>query len=165
MRAATRDGQSFVLEDMVFSMMAHISHDLPLALLEVELEGDGGSNIADYHLMNEVLGSQIDAIQRATARRYQRSLAWLDRLAGHYDEFFTNYGIRLSRSSAWYNACRLLDPASHDAAQQSILRSTGAFIDFVRVPKAWWLRLLVRGVRALAPKRRRWPSPSQSPES
>lgn len=154
---AISDGGSYVLEDLVFSMMAHISFDLPHALLEVGMEHEGRSRVADYHRMNDVLGLKTDDMQVVVARRYQRFLAVLDRLAGHYDEFFTNYGIRLARSVAWYNAHRLLDPPSAQAATAAIGRSTGAFIKFVRYPSNGWLRILLRVVRAVVPRRRRWP--------
>ncbi|NIN70211.1 MAG: hypothetical protein GTO63_37145, partial [Anaerolineae bacterium] len=134
---AIRGRQSFVLEDLVFSMMAHISHDLPLALIEV---GANPDHLADYHLMNEVLANRTEFIQQAVAKRYQRFLLWFDGLAGSYDEFFTDYGIRVSRSVAWYNAMRLLAPSSKEDARASIERSTLAFIESVRYPKEWWIR-------------------------
>ena len=148
---------SYVLEDLVFSMMAHISYDLPKALLESGMDHAGVSHIADYHLMNAVLAGETEAVQRDVSDRYNRFLGLLDRFAGHYDEFFTSYGIRLSRSAAWYNAARLHDPLSAAEAQRSILRSTGAFIEFVRRPKVRWIRILVRVVRFITPRFRRWP--------
>lgn len=157
-QAAIRDRQAYVLEELLFSMMAHISYDLPLALLEAGLREHGTSHIRDYHQMNTVLGNRTEEIQRAVGRRYNPFLGYLDKIAGHYDEFFTNYGMRLARSAAWYNACRLLDPASSDEARQSIERSTAGFIDFVRNPKGRWLRLLIKAVRIVIPRFRRWPN-------
>jgi hypothetical protein len=150
--------KSYVLEDMVFSMMAHISSDLPHSLREVGLTGEVGSHIGDYHRMNDVLASQIDEIQAEVAARYQRSLSFLDRVAGHYDEFITNYGIRLARSAAWYNASRLQEPDGAPAAENAIARSTQAFIEFVREPDEPWIRWPLRLARIIIPTRRRWPS-------
>jgi len=157
---AIRDGQSFVLEDMIFSMMAHISYDLPFALLEVKMETNGKSHVGDYHRMNDVLASSIDEMQGVVAQRYNRTLAFLDGFAGHYDEFFTNYGIRLSRSAAWYNACRMLDPAAEPQVIKSLERSTVAFIREIRTPKKGWLKNLMPVIRFLIPRRRKWPEPS-----
>ena len=154
---AMQSGRSYVLEDLIFSMMAHITYDLPNALVAIGLERAGGSRISDYHTMNAVLATKTDEMQLLAADRYQRFLAVLDHLAGNYDEFFTNYGIRLARSVAWYNARRLEDPASKDEAAGSITRSTGAFIDFVRNPDPWWVRYLLRLARVLIPRRRSWP--------
>jgi uncharacterized protein DUF5995 len=154
---AIHGGRSYVLEALVFSMMAHISHDLPLTLLDVGLETGGRSHVADYHRMNEVLAYQTETVQAMVAQRYYRLLASLDRYTGIYDEFFTNYGMFLSRSLAWYNACRLLDPSAAEEARQFTLGRTAAFIDAVRRPKRKSVRALVRILRFLIPPRRRWP--------
>lgn len=151
---ATRGNQSYVLEDLVFSMMAHISYDLPNALLEVRLDSH---HLADYHLMNDVLARRINSLQAMVANRYQRFLLFLDRWTGSFDEFLTNYGIRVSRSVAWYNATRLLDPFSKKEATESIQRSTFLFMNSIRNPDVGWLRLLIRLARLLIPRRRRWP--------
>jgi hypothetical protein len=154
---AIRGNQSYVLEDMVFSMMAHISYDLPLALLDVQMEANGISHVNDYHRMNDVLANATEEMQMAVARRYTRFLASFDQFAGHYDEFFTNYGIRVARSVAWYNACRIQDPASRPEGIASIERTTAAFIKYIRQPPEWWQRLLLQVTRLLIPRRRYWP--------
>jgi hypothetical protein len=154
---AIRSNQSYVLEDMVFSMMAHISYDLPLALLDVQMEIDGQSRVRDYHLMNDALAGSTEKMQKVVAQRYTRFLAAFDRFAGHYDEFFTNYGIRVARSVAWYNACRIQDPASRQEGIASIERTTAAFIKYIRHPPEWWQRLLLQVTRILIPRRRYWP--------
>jgi hypothetical protein len=156
---AIHNGQSYVLEDMVFSMMAHISYDLPLALLQVKMETNGQSHVRDYHQMNQVLASRIDEMQKEVAQRYNRLLIFLDRFAGYHDEFFTNYGIRLARSVAWYNAHRISDPLSEQDANESIERSTEAFIKSIRTPKIRMLRYFVLIARFLIPPRRKWPEP------
>lgn len=155
---AIRHNKSYVLEDMIFSMMAHISYDLPFALRQVGMESGGASHVADYHRMNRVLGSRIDEIQDDVARRYSRALRSLDKLAGSYDEFFTNYGIRAARAVAWYNAQRISDPLGEADGIRSIESSTNAFIDSVRRPDIWWARVLVSIARFLIPARRRWPA-------
>jgi len=150
---AIRGGQSYVVEDLVFSMVAHIAYDLPQTLIDI----GGPENVADYHRMNAVLASCTEAIQKAVGDRYNNLLAFLDHIAGRYDEFFSNYGIRSARSVAWYNAVRLRDPRSMAEAHGSIERSTRAFIRFVREPNELWVRLLVKIARAIIPRRRRWP--------
>jgi hypothetical protein len=53
---------------------------------------------------------------------------------------------------AWYNATRLLDPASKAAAEASIDRSPGEFIrEIMRQPLLRLFRLLVHSMR-------RWPA-------
>lgn len=156
---ATTGGRSYVLEDLVYSMAAHISFDLPYAILEVD---HGLERMGDYHRMNEVLANRTEFIQEAVAVRYQRWLKDLDWLAGSFDEFYSNYGIRGARSVAWYNAMRLASPSAAEAAG-SISRSTGLLIQAVRNPSEWWMRLAIRAVRLLLPRRRTWPPAPDEP--
>lgn len=101
-------------------MGAHITYDLPHALLEVGTDTD---RLADYHRMNDLPASRTDAIQDAVTARYNTAIARFDRLAGPADEVFTNYWIRIGRSLAWYNAMRMQSANSREQAEGSIERS------------------------------------------
>jgi hypothetical protein len=160
--AAISGGRSYVLEDALFSMMAHISYDLPTALRRMSAGADLKGHIADYHRMNDVLGGAIDGVQDDLASRYSRWLSDLDRLFARNDELFTNYGVRVSRGMAWYNFERLGDPRAATEAERSIRSSTKAFIAEVRAPDDAVLRLAVRVGRLVVPERRRWPQPDNS---
>jgi len=151
---ATRLEKSYVLEDLIFGMCAHITYDLPHALDAVPHSND---RLADYHRMNELLASRTKFIEEAVADRYQHSLHWLDWVAGAYGEFFSNYGMRMARAVAWYNAMRLLAPNSQAVAEDALQRTTQLFIEAVRRPKTWWARILLQLARTLLPSRRRWP--------
>ncbi len=83
---AIRPGQSSVLEDLVFAIMAHISHDLPCALEDIHCNCD--EHVEDFQVMNDVLEQQIGIIERDVTRRYSRFLAFLDRITGNYGYFF-----------------------------------------------------------------------------
>jgi hypothetical protein len=156
--ATIADEHTTVLEDLVFSITAHIVHDLPLALTEVGLAGaNGESHVFDFHLMNDVLGEHIDAIQHEVIARYQPALQWLDQI-GPQDEILTNYGFRMSRGLAWYNANRLLDPRSTDRTRMSIEKNVVVVVDSVRKPPFWSLRLLFRIGRVIARWFRTWPA-------
>ena len=147
-----------VLEDLVFPMAAHIVHDLPLSLVEIGLTGeDGVSHIRDFHLVNDVIEETIEDVQDDVARRYEPLTAWLDQLGADLDEIATNYGVRVARGLAWYNASRLLDPDSHAEAVASIERSPLVLIEEVRRPPVWSLRSLFRLTRWVAARTRRWP--------
>src|SRR4051794_1114265 len=61
--AASSGDRSYVLEDALFAMMAHISYDLPIALLSMPQGVDVNAHIADFHHMNDVLGAAIDGVQ------------------------------------------------------------------------------------------------------
>ncbi|MGR4880541.1 DUF5995 family protein [Streptomyces sp. LARHCF249] len=157
--AASTVRHSYVLEEVLFSMMAHMSYDLPLALRALAAQGDVHHRIADFHRMNDLLASSIDVVQDEIAARYCRRLQSLDRLFIRDDELFTSYGIRVARGLAWFNCDRLLDPGASAKAMGSISRSTAAFIAEFRSPDDWKRRQAFRVLRALVPSRRQWPPP------
>jgi hypothetical protein len=141
------------LEDLVFAMAAHIIRDLPHALAEVGLEdAQGRSHVGDFHAVNAVMGHTVDDMQAAIGERYAHYLRWLDRVGRAEDELLSNYGIRMTRGMAWYNAMRLLDPASSADAAKSIEDSPGDFVrEIMRQPLLRVFRLLVHSLR-------RWPA-------
>ncbi|MFB7512646.1 DUF5995 family protein [Streptomyces sp. NPDC056144] len=156
--AASGFRHSYVLEDVLFSMMAHMSYDLPLALRQMATStGDRGRS-ADFHRMNEVLASCIDVVQDDLASRYIVGLESWDKLFTRSDELLSNYGIRVARGLAWYNCDRLLDPDAAEDASRSITRSTGAFVSEIRTPGDRKLRTALWILRRLIPDRRRWPT-------
>lgn len=141
------------LEDLVFAMAAHIIRDLPHALTDVGLEdAQGRSRVSDFHAVNRVMGHTVDDMQAAIGERYAPYLRWLDRVGRAQDELLSNYGIRMTRGMAWYNATRLLDPASSAEAVESIEESPGDFVrEIMRQPLLRALRLMVHSLR-------RWPA-------
>ncbi len=152
-------GQTSVLEDLVLGMTAHIVNDLPHALGDVGLTTQSGqTRIADYHLLNHVLASAINRIQNDISKHYDPFLGALDHLFENYDEILTSYGLRISRATAWYNALRLLDPASREAASSAIAQCPTIVRRELLDPPAYSLRLLFRGARVLSREFRRWPA-------
>jgi hypothetical protein len=156
--AAMRDRRTSPLEDLVFAMTVHIVHDLPLALGDVSADRmPPADHINDYHAMNDMLGSSIEAIKDATAHRYAPYISWLDRLGERYGDLLTNYGIRLGRGVAWYNAIRLADSGSTASAAESIERSPVIVIQDILRPPIHSLRLPLRFVRWVLSFLRTWP--------
>src|SRR5262249_21997918 len=78
--AAQAGGQSYVVEDLLFSMMAHISYDLPIALDKLTSSASHTEHISDFHCMNDVLGNSIDAVQDKVFDRYCWGLEQVDKL-------------------------------------------------------------------------------------
>lgn len=156
--AASSVRRSYLLEDVLFSMMAHISYDLPGALRSMAKPTGERSHIADFHRMNDVLASCIDAVQDDLSARYIHGLGSLDKLFTRSDELLTNYGIRVARGLAWFNCDRLLDPDSTEEASRSISRSTAALIHEIRSPGDRKLRAGLWILRRLIPDRRHWPA-------
>jgi hypothetical protein len=149
-----RLSRTSVLEDLVLAMTAHIVHDLPISLVEV-----GESHIYDFHHMNDVLAIEIQPIADGVTARYEPFFRWIDHLERRHTLVLTNFGFRVSRGVAWYNANRLLDPVSHDAALESGTKSVLTLVGDVRRPPLWSLRLLFRGLRFIAAMFRIWPKP------
>jgi len=146
------------VEDLVFGVYAHIVRDLPHTLVECGLvDGAGRSRIADHHVVTAIVGRAIDPIQDAVARRYGPFIRPLDRIGKRFDELLTDYGIRLSRGMAWYNALRLEEPGSRDAAAEALERSTAVFVAHVMDPPLASGRAGLRFLRWLASFLRRWP--------
>lgn len=153
-----RTARTSVLEDLVIGMTVHIVRDLPHALCDAGLAHDGRTHLREFHFVNDVMEQAIEAMQEMVGRRYGPFTRWLDHFAGRYDEILTNYGIRVSRAAAWYNANRLLDPSSAAEAALSIERSPRIFIEIVMNPPFLSVRILFRLMRLLSALVRRWPT-------
>jgi len=147
-----------VLEDLILAMTSHIVHDLPLSLVEVGLQAtDGTSHIFDFHRMNDVLATDIQPIADGVTARYEPFFRWIDHLERRHTVVLTNFGFRVSRGVAWYNASRLLDPISQKAALNSVTRSVTALVSDVRKPPDWSLRIVFVWLRWFAALFRVWP--------
>src|SRR5262249_2105415 len=144
LQTTMRQKRSSVVQDLVAGMIGHIVHDLPFALCEVGLAENGQSRIADYHAVNEVLGTAIDPLRRDIERHYNPWLRWLDWVGRKNEEILTNYGIRLSRAAAWYNAERLLDPVAAASTTASLERSPVVFLDELFRPPFLPARIVIR---------------------
>ena len=151
---ALRNRRTSALEDLVFAMTGHIVHDLPLALGDV---GPEPGRIADFQYVNELMKGTIEVVEREVARRYSPVLRWVDRLAEGYDQILTDYGIRMSRGLAWYNALRLADPRAREGALAAIEHSPELVVSNVLDPPKISLRIVFRFLRLIVRLGRRWP--------
>ncbi|MGH9870593.1 MAG: DUF5995 family protein [Candidatus Polarisedimenticolia bacterium] len=158
-------GLTSVMEDLSLPMIVHVVHDLPLALQAAGLSNAcGESHIDDFHRANDVLQAAIPDIQRQVARRYNPMLAWLDRLGAGEDEILTNYGMRLGRAAAWYNAERYLDPVLGSLAKESVTRSTNLAVSQILRPALFSFRIGRKVLRLASRWTRRWPDDKRGPE-
>jgi len=156
---AGKAGHTTVLQDLVLGMTAHIVSDLPYALCDVGLrDAAGRSRMPDYHHVNDVLAAAIQEIQSVISHRYDPLLGALDFLAGDSDEILTNYGLRLSRALAWYNAERLLSPKLRATTEDSLDRSTQLVVTDLLDPPWLSLRRVARGLGWVSRTARLWPA-------
>ena len=153
-----RRPRTSVIEDLVFALTAHIVRDLPYALQDADFLAPGRSRVHDFHAVNAIMGEALEDIQADIAERYAPTVKVLDRLSKRYDEILTNYGVRMSRGMAWYNAMRLSDAASRDDAARSIEESPIVFMRQVLSPRLWITGLAFRTMRIAVSFRRRWPA-------
>jgi len=154
---AIQGGRTSVLEELVLCMAAHIVHDLPLALHTVGRTQGERSCVRDFHLANDILELGINKIQAEVTWRYNPVLRWLDSLSGQEDEILTNYGIRLARAVAWFNAERLANPTSRGEALASIARSSAIVVQRLLRPSLLSFTVVLRLVRLFSRLTRVWP--------
>jgi hypothetical protein len=116
-----------VLEALIYGILAHIIYDLPYALIESKFtEKRPQERFRDFRRVNDIFDDIADKFPRRAAEEYNsHSLIFLDdAIGGELDEILTNYGFRLTRSMAWYNAIRLSEPDTEGGAvDKSICKS------------------------------------------
>jgi Family of unknown function (DUF5995) len=158
---AVQAPNSSVMEDLIFPITAHIVHDLPLALEELWTTSPASApQLHDFDLVNDILGHAIDVIRDDVMRRYNPAMRWVDHIERRYDQIATDYGFRMSRALAWYNAERLQEPLSREDALQAIELSPSRLVQEVLDPPTASIRFLLRAMRATAALSRQWPSPT-----
>jgi uncharacterized protein DUF5995 len=171
-RGPVPDGWSYILkrlaekrtsvfEELILGMTAHIVYDLPHAVIDAAGTTGLAVRLGDYHRMNDILGRAIESMQEKVSAKYAPYLGWLDAFAKKEDEILSNYGIRVSRGMAWYNALRLLDPALAAAAEKSIGKSPEAIAKQILDPP--FFGAVVRFLRWVSSFFRRWPPRGESP--
>ncbi|MCK6625880.1 MAG: DUF5995 family protein [Anaerolineae bacterium] len=136
-----------VLQALILPMIAHIVHDLPLAIADTLMNEPSQANADDFDRINELMGGRFNEIQRQISLRYNWLLILLDGAALFFDEHIIFQTIRQERSNAWRDATRLLharynnDQEKYERIRESIIRRTLVYIAFYRAPSIWWLRL------------------------
>jgi len=144
-----------VLEELLLCIAAHIIQDLPLALVKSGWRRrPEAERIADFHLANKILGEAIEEIQSQVARRYNPLLNWFDQVGHKDDEILTDYGIRLARGMAWYNAVRFF--AAPAEVAKSLTRSVENVVKQITYP-AFSLTFFLRIFRLISKLTRIWP--------
>jgi Family of unknown function (DUF5995) len=155
---AVQAPMSSVIEDLIFPITAHIVHDLPIALQELSATSPASRpQLHDFDLVNDIMGKAIDSVRDDVTRRYSPALRWVDRIERQYDQIATDYGIRMSRALAWYNAERLQDPQCRENALDAIELSPSLLVQEVRNPPTASIRFMLRVLRVMAAACRRWP--------
>jgi hypothetical protein len=106
--------------DMMLGMNAHISRDLPFALLATGLETPSGSSgERDFERVNSLLGDVQGSMIREAARRFDATIATSTLPLSRGASSSVAELMARWRSEAWHNAERLI-AAPNDAARARI---------------------------------------------
>jgi hypothetical protein len=97
--------QTFILQDALLGMNAHINYDLPHSLDETIPQGLGMEELEPYRLdnaaLNTVLAESVGVVQAALADNYDIVLHLLNRGLGRRDEGFATTLVHAWRARAW----------------------------------------------------------------
>ncbi|ARI78529.1 hypothetical protein HM131_17545 [Halobacillus mangrovi] len=111
---------SFVLQDALLGINAHINRDLPIVLHKVLTEDQIWPDAhlmlhrrRDHERINDVLTDLVDLVQDELTHHYARLFKVIDFVMGRKDESFSAYFLSNCRTNVWYNTEILLD-ASDD---------------------------------------------------
>jgi hypothetical protein len=148
------------LDALALCAYAHITYDLPHALAQSAPAGLD-AHVEDYELVNRVLADHIETMQQQIAGLFGTRYAWLDTIAGQYDEVFVGQRIHETRARAWYFATRLLrargeqDIDRVEEVERFLLRGVEIFADALLAPRPAPLTAVARLSRSLLASARR----------
>jgi hypothetical protein len=117
------------LQHLLLGMNAHINLDLGIAAHELAC-GAPMALRADFMLINEILGREIDATQDRIAG-FVRHLGLVDRLLGSVDEQLSMFSISYARDKAWTQTLELC-ASEADMHPALIQRRDEAVADFAQ---------------------------------
>lgn len=115
--AAGERWRPVVLQHLLLGMNAHINLDLGIVAAEVAPGAQLAGMKGDFDLINGVLASQVDDLQRRMAEIWP-AVRWIDGVGGTMDEAVINFSMRHARDQAWRFAVGLA------AVQDSTMRLT-----------------------------------------
>ena len=147
--------KTFVLQDILLGMNAHIAYDLPHALDATIPHGCTPERLEvyrrDHEHMNRVLAETVDHVQRQAAWAYDPALMLGDVLLGNLDERLAATYIGNWRTRVWEQF--LLLRSAHDAPTRALVES---HIDNAATDGALWLLEPQKLLPALVPPLRAW---------
>lgn len=125
--AAAAARRTYVLQDVLLGMNAHINNDLPQVLADILAAERDWPDLArlkrrrfDHDQINRVLHELIPIVEQEVAPRDARLLRSLGRILGRLDELLTTYGLKYYRDHVWYRGEFLL--AAPTAGAREVVR-------------------------------------------
>ena len=125
---ATRDGQTWPLQQLLLGVNAHINYDLVLTVDELlrpswqKLAPDHqATRRADYDRVNDIIARTVDAVQDEVLDPAMPVMDWIDRLLGRADERLLSALLTAWRNDVWDHAVRLIE-AADPAERTAIVR-------------------------------------------
>lgn len=147
--------QTFILQDVLLGMNAHINFDLPHSLDATIPRGLGPEEMEPFRLdnaaLNTVLAESVGVVQAALADNYDIVLHLLNRGLGRRDEGFATSLIQAWRARAWgtFLVMRSTEAASdvHGLVEQSAADNAVLLLEVQRhFPSLYWPNRAFRGV-------------------
>jgi len=147
--------QTFILQDVLLGMNAHINYDLPHSLDETVPRRLGPAEMEPYRLdnaaMNRVLAESVGVVQAALADHYDAVLHLLNAGLGRRDEGFATRLVEAWRARAWgtFLVMRTTDATSevHGLIEQSAADNAVLLLEVQRhFPSLHWPNRAFRAV-------------------
>ena len=121
---SARQKRTFVFQDMLLGMNAHINYDLPYSLDATIPEDVTPEELATYRRDNEQLNrtlvSIVNVIQEEVAGDYDPTLDVVDLLLGEGDEGGGSRMIRIWRARSWAHFLLLRQAKDDEAARAQV---------------------------------------------
>jgi hypothetical protein len=127
---AARQPRTYVLQNLLLGINAHINYDLVLAVSDqLRPEWDALSpeqrqqRYQDHRRVNEVIAQTVDAVQDQVVERYSKDLEIIDVLLGPLDEWVASAMISEWRENVWEHAVRMVelqDDAEREQLRQAV---------------------------------------------
>jgi hypothetical protein len=123
--AAACEPKTFILQNLMLGINAHINYDLVFALVDL-LDREWSQlsrqereqRYADHCHVNHVIGESIDAVQANVIEPLDPELRVVDEMLGPVDEWLTSHLIARWREEVWEKAVALLETSEQPAREQ-----------------------------------------------
>ena len=124
---AARQGDAWMLQNLLLGINAHINYDLVLALVDMLDQEWQSLTLANRQLryedhchVNAIIGRTVDAVQDQVVERRLPAMSVLDEILGPVDELLASRMIAGWREAVWNAAIQMLDCS--DMAERERLR-------------------------------------------
>lgn len=124
---ATRNEDTFVLQNLLLGINAHINYDLVLTLVDLMDHEwaslgpvDREKRYQDHYHVNAIIGRTIDIVQDQVVEVLAPGMDLIDKLMGPIDEWLISELISKWRDEVWIYAVNLIETVDQQQRQQQL---------------------------------------------